>query len=292
MSGINEELRPLVSLLDDKDSVVSECVRKELASFGPEIVGRLRQMRSARDLDVPRELIDEVADSLNADFLTDEFARLVAKGGDNISLFDASCVVSALFDDTFDKESFRSRFYRCSSEFMAESSDQRTAVENIRIFNHIFFFRQRFAVYDVEMKELEYALVSKALHSGKGNPFTIAFIYLMLARIVGLPLEVMSFPGGFVPVYVEGGKELFYVNVYRNGEIFMKDRLQEFISALGVPIDMKSFKVSGDATLMTIYLESLQYLFMGKGDENRCSVIGRLLEYLGPERYLTMDEEA
>ena len=39
-----EELEPLVALLDDRDSVVTELVNNRLMSFGPEVVRSLRKV--------------------------------------------------------------------------------------------------------------------------------------------------------------------------------------------------------------------------------------------------------
>lgn len=286
-----EEFASLVSLLDDKDIVVSECVRKRLSSLGSSVVGRLRQLRSDSSLGVAPEIIDDVADSLNAEFRIGEFADLVGRSRDGLPLFEASCIISALFDREFNRAFYESQYLRASSEYVAEASDQRTAVENIRIFNHIFFHRLDFTVYDVEMKDPKYSVISTVMRTHQGNPFAIAFIYYMIAQVAGLPLRVLCFPGGFVPVYVENGKELFYINVYRNGEIFLKERLREFMSALGLQIDLDSFSIKDEKALMTIYLESLQFVFSGSNSESQQRTVERALDLLGPDRYLSVDED-
>jgi len=297
MNCDREEFVSLVSLLDDKDIVVSECVRKRLSSLGSSVVASLRQMRGEASLGVAPEIIDGVADSLNADFCLQEFSDLVAKCRDGLPLFEASCIVSSLFDREFVKSHYESQYLRASSEYVAEASDQRTAVENIRIFNHIFFRRLGFTVFDVEMKEPKYAVVSRVMRSREGNPFAIAFIYYMIAQVAGLPLRVLCFPGGFVPVYVENGQELFYINVYRNGEIFHKERLREFMSALGLQIDLSAFTVKDEKALMTLYLESLQFVFGGtssnaaQASQAQLRALDSALNLLGPDRYLSVDED-
>ena len=166
----------------------------------------------------------------------------------------------------------------------------RTGIENIRILNHIFFHRLKFTLYDVQLQDPKYAPVSDALKTRNGNPFTLAFIYLMICQVAGLPVELVCFPGGFIPVYVEGGKVLFYINIYRGGDIFLKDRLQGFLKATGLKIDQQNFRRRDESAMLTLYLESLLYIHSNRKDDKKSAVNDRALNCLGPERYLTIDE--
>lgn len=287
-----DELNSLVELLDDRDTVVSECVRKRLGEYGTEAVRELLSLSCRQDDDSMKEILRDTAADINSESGLRKFEELAWSGIGRLSLFEGSFIASSIIDPSLQRDTYEDLFLRCSSEYVAESSDQRTSVENIRIFNHIFFHRLHFAIYDVEMSELKYALTSDALRTRQGNPFTVAYIYVMTAKFAGLPLEILTFPGGFVPVYVENGKEMFYINVYRNGEIFLKDRLTEFISALGLAVDISSFKVRDDNALLSIYLESLQYICSNAGEEKKCLALGRALDILGTERFLSIDEEA
>ena len=113
----------------------------------------------------------------------------------------------------------------------------------------------------------------------------------MICQVSGLPVELVCFPCGFIPVYVEGGKVLFYINLYRGGDIFLKDRLNQFLQATGLKIDAQSFRRRDESAMLTLYLESLLYIHAGRKDEKMSGVIERALNILGPERFLTIDEQ-
>lgn len=286
-----KELDCLIELFDDPDTVVGECVNKRLVEMGETAVRQLCMRRDSLSDESLKALIDSRVFDINLTLKLNSFANLVQNSHSGLSLFEGSYLVSSMLDPSLQRDSFEEHFFRCSGEYMAESSDQRTAVENIRIFNHIFFHRLHFNLADVDMQDIRYALISEVIKSRSGNPFAIAFLYIMISQLAGLPLRVLSFPGGFVPVYVENGKELFYINVYRNGEIFLKDRLNEFMSALGITIDKSAFKLRDESVLMSIYLESLQFIYSNSGDEKKCQAVGRALDILGTERFLSVDEE-
>ncbi|MBQ2598040.1 MAG: hypothetical protein II580_00040 [Bacteroidales bacterium] len=285
-----EELEPLVALLDDRDSVVTELVNSRLQSFGPEVVRSLRN-RAERESDPERKaLVVERGKWLNTEFKLADLQDFVTRSPGPLSLFEGSWIISSLLDWTLQRERYEDLFYRCSGEYLAEGSDQRTGVENIRILNHIFFHRLKFTLYDVQLRDPKYALVSDALKDRAGNPFTLSFIYLMICQISGLPIEMLCFPGGFVPAYVEHGRILFYINLYRGGELFPQDRLEQFMKATGLKIDKSAFRRRDESAMLTLYLESLLYIYSGRKNEAMSTLLDRALTILGPERFLTIDE--
>ena len=285
-----EELESIVALLDDRDTVVTEAVDRRLASYGPEAVRSLRN-RSEREEDaVKKELIVERAKSLNTQFKLADLQDFVTRRPGPLSLFEGGWIISSLLDWTLRRERYEDLFFRCSQEYLAESSDQRTGVENIRILNHIFYHRLKFTLYDVQLRDPQYALVSDVLKTRCGNPFALAFIYLMICQLSGIPVELLCFPGGFVPTYVENGKILFYINLYRGGELFPQDRLSTFLKATGLKLDRSTFRRRDESAMLTLYLESLLYIHANRGDEALRSLLDRALSILGPERFLTSDE--
>ncbi|MBQ6958800.1 MAG: hypothetical protein IJP77_09610 [Bacteroidales bacterium] len=285
-----EELEPLVDLLDDRDTVVTELVNSRLVSFGPEVVRSLRN-RAEREKDPVRKmLLAERGKMINTEFKLADLQDFITRAPGPLSLFEGSWIISSLLDWTLQRERYEDLFYRCSGEYLVEGSDQRTGVENIRILNHIFYHRLKFTLYDVQLRDPAYALVSDALKNRCGNPFVLAFIYLMICQISGLPVELLCFPGGFVPAYVEGGKILFYINLYRGGELFPQDRLDQFLKATGLRLDKQAFRRRDESAMLTLYLESLLYIHAGRKNEKMSALLDRALTILGPERYLSIDE--
>lgn len=285
-----EELEPLVDLLDDRDTVVTELVNSRLVSFGPEVVRSLRN-RAEREKDPVRKmLLAERGKMINTEFKLADLQDFITRAPGPLSLFEGSWIISSLLDWTLQRERYEDLFYRCSGEYLVEGSDQRTGVENIRILNHIFYHRLKFTLYDVQLRDPAYALVSDALKNRSGNPFVLAFIYLMICQISGLPVELLCFPGGFVPAYVEGGKILFYINLYRGGELFPQDRLDQFLKATGLKLDKQAFRRRDESAMLTLYLESLLYIHAGRKNEKMSALLDRALTILGPERYLTIDD--
>ncbi len=273
------ELDALICLLNDDDLVVSRCVDERLRSFGPDIVPMLLKERAF-----------DKAQALNIGFRLEEFRLHVSRGKESVSLFESSFLICSIIDCTLTRSKYEDIFFRCTSEYQREASDTRTAFENINVFNHIFYERLGFTLYDMVLGKREYALVSTSLESRRCNPVVMVFIYIMIAGSCGLPLMPLLFPGGIVPVYMENGKELFYVNVFRKGEIFYRHNLGDSLKFIGSTLGNIEFKVRDEAALLTIYLESLQIVFSRCGDRQISSALDSVLSLLGSDRYLTIEE--
>lgn len=284
-----EILEPLVALFDDRDTVVTDLVDQRLASLGTEVVRSLHN-RAERESDpVQKAAIVERARRLNATFRLDEFQDFINRSPAPLSLFEGGWFISSLFDWTLSRERYEALFYACLEAYQVEYSDMRTGVENIRILNHVLYRRLKFTLYDVQLKDPQHAFLSDSLHSREGNPFVLAYIYLAICQSAGLSVELLCFPGGFVPAYVENGRILFYINIYRGGELFPQDRLEGFLKATGLQIDHSAFRRRDESSMLTLYLESLLYIHAGLKDEKKSALIERALDMLGPERFLTID---
>ena len=272
-----DELDALIELLDDDDNVVRNCVDERLRSFGPQVVGALLDAGAG-----------DKAESLNTEFRLGDLKRLLVRSGGSVSLFDGAFMVCSIADCTLRRRELESSFFKCVSEYQKEASDDRTAFENIGVFNHIFFERLGFTLYDMGLSNPEYALVSKALENRSCNPLTMVYVYIMVAQTCGLPLLPLCFQGGVVPVYMENGKELFYVNVYRKGEIFYRHNLGASLKFIGSALGNIEFKVRDERSLLAIYVESLQIVFSRSGSGRLSSALESVLALIGPERFLTI----
>ena len=287
-----EELRYLADLFDDPDEVVSSCVDKRIAEMGHEVIPELERMRHNEPDPVFKRILSDRILRYNAEFRTADLHRYALhEATQPTTLYEGCFLASSLLNPQITRDRFEEAFYQCACEFQAEASDNRTALEEIGVFNHLFYHRLRFTVCDQNLTSAKNAMLYDTLKSRRGNPFAIATVYMMLAEEVGLPLLPLCFPGGFVPAYVEDGKELFYVNLMQNGEVFPQTRLKDYLIGQGIPFDHNRFLLRRQTVMLNIYLESLEYLFEKTGDDASCERIMKALDALGDERFLLTEDK-
>ncbi len=278
------ELQDLVSLFDDPDETVAACVDRRLLEMGREVLPALEELRHSEQDPKRTQLIAERQRRYNEEFRLEDLKRLSRSCGTaGFSLFEAAFLISSLCDYTLTRETFTQAVETCASAYRNEASDERTALENAKIFGHIFFHRLGFTVRDEAMTDPSCGHLPSVLEQKKGNPIAIAYLFFLLAEENGLPLYPLCFPGGFVPAWLEDGKELFYINLQAEGDILM---LRDLKAA-----DVNHAALRSVSVLPVMLLESLQYQAVAAHNATRSSLLERALDLFGSERFLTVDDD-
>jgi hypothetical protein len=280
----------LISLLDDPDDSVTRVVRERIANMGFPIAGILQNvMRRSENQVLTRRLKRLIAD-IELDHVFDELCAW-REGRDpdllkGISLILQVVSPSASFDRIFEI------VLDISKEVWLELSDQKTMMERIHLFNHIFYHRIRFKAVDPFLKELDKALLDRALETKQANPVLLGLLYMAVADQAGIPVCAMAFPGGFLPACIdENGRILFYINVCQSGEAFALEQLFSLLKEWGFYVTEKQFTPCDAVSLAGIYAESLYFIADNIGDKEMERRLEQTLKFFGDKRILLIEED-
>lgn len=274
MSADDHLLRDLIRLFDDTDETVTQCVDSRLRAMGRSVVRSLARAAAEAQDESERKLILDRMSGINLEFRLEDLRRLAASSsGEGFSLYEPAFVISSAFDAGLTREEFQRMYCGCAAAFQEGISELRTAPENMEIFNHIFFRTLGFSISDDNFTDPESALLPDVMARRRGNPFSIAFLWFMMAEEAGLPLYPACFKGGFIPAYLENGRELFYVNLNDKGALFSE--------AGGQIAHVHSRRV-----IPGIWAESLSAVFSRCAMERRRSLAELMLAAWTGERFL------
>ncbi len=271
----------LIDLLDDPDEAVARCVEERIMQLGREALSAMEKAASDETDPKRRLLIRRRREMFNGRMRTADLKAIskTARSG-GFSLYEPVFTISSLLDADLSREQFQESFIACASHFEGEISPQRTALENVEIFNHIFFDRLRFKVVDHDLKSPSNALLTEMLATGRGNPFTVAVLYFLLAEEQHINLLPLCFGGGFVPACVERGEELFCIDTSGGGRIFPSDGL----SGKGASLHPRG-------VIPGIWMESLIETYSLCHDHEKESLVTKALEAYTSERFLDRGED-
>ncbi len=285
----DQELSYLVSLFDDPDEVVSDVVKKKILERGEPVLNELKTMLANEKVKKKQKLISDKLFYFNGELKINQLKAFSQNG--YLSLCEGSYLISSLLTVGLERDYFYNLVTPIVSDIMSELSEDKTGVENVKIFNHIFYNRYKFSVCDTFMTNENNGIVSTILSTRRGNPIAISVLYFLLAQSCDLSVFPMCFPGGFVPVYMEKGEVLFYINIFHKGEIFLEGKLHEFLDAQGLEVKDDQLEIRDERILLTIYLESLLFTYGNKEEYNVVHLIERALKCFGEERFITMEED-
>lgn len=286
--SIDTELKSIVTLLDDTDDFVIKAINKRMLGRGASVLSDLEELYNREKSYKTKGLIADKIQFLSNEFVLEEFENMLVR--EYPDLERGIYLISKLIVPDIDEIYFKDLIGVLIRDLVEEINESKTALEKMQIFNHIFYHRLLFKCGDYPVTRESTTVLTSVLSSRHGIPLSISLVYFLLARCVGLEVYPMCFPGGFVPSYVENDKILFYMDIFREGEIFSESRLKYYLENQGVDIDTSAFEVRDDRTLLLVYLEVLHFMYTQKGDEYIVSVLDRALKFFGDERVLESGE--
>lgn len=286
--SVDTELKSIVTLLDDTDDFVVEAINKRMLGRGVSVLTDLEVLYNKEKSYRTKGLIADKIQYLSNEFVLDELGRMV--NHEYPDLERGIYLISKLIVTDIDEIYFKDLLGILIRDLVTEISEEKTALEKMQIFNHIFYHRLLFKCGDYPITRESTTVLTSVLSSRHGVPLSISLTYFLLARCVGLEVYPMCFQGGFVPAYIEKDKILFYMDIFRDGEIFSESRLKYYLENQGVDIDTSAFEVRDDRTLLLVYLEVLHFMYTQKEDEYFTELIGRALSLFGDDRILENGE--
>ena len=281
----DSELLSLFYLMEDPDPVIRDAVRERLVERGEDAVEQIERFVLPQMEEERKEKYFLLLDEIRADIAIDQLSFLLKDPQPKLD--KALYLITRVADTSAVEIIYFSTLENLMDEISLEISEDKTPVENIGIFNFLFFKRFGFRHTDTKMQRPEAALLDRVLLSRGGNPVTVTLAFFLLAGLTGLPVYPLCFPGGFVPVYLDQqGNILFYLNIFKQGTIFAEDTLKQFFEEIGMAYNPENLRIEEERALLSIYAELLSFVYKNNGDQVVGHRIDRVIGLLGGRRYL------
>ncbi len=289
------EIRALITLIDDPDEGIYTEVRNRIVSLGDEVVPVLERAWEYDDLgDLFRNRIEDILHTIHLGGVTD---RLKAwKEGGCEDLLEGALIISRYRYPDMDEMKVKARLASVRQDIWLELNDHLTAFEKVRVFNHIFFQVHGFKGNKRNYHAPQNSYINEVLDSRKGNPLSLAIIYQVLAEDLGLPMRGVNLPNHFVLAYLDeesiGGADagqegeevvLFYVNAFSQGDILGRNEINEFLSKLNIDPRPSFFVPCSNLEIIRRQLNNLANSYQKMGDSERAEDLERLRDLLGKE---------
>lgn len=282
---LDSELISLMSLMDDPDLVVRNAVRERLIERGEDSIEQIERFFIPQLPKQDRDKYILYLEEIKAEIAIERLLVLLKDPQPILS--KALFLITKIADSSAEESIYLTVLDSLRNEIELEISEEKTPIENVEIFNFIFFRRFGFKHSEAQLIKTEGALIDRVLLSRVGNPVTVTLSYFLMAGAVGLPIYPLSFPGGFVPVYLDNsGRILFYLNVFKQGAIFLEDTLKQFFEDIKISYNPELLRVDQERDLLAIYAEFLSFIYKKNDNENVASRLDRVISLIGGQKYL------
>ncbi len=263
----NKELLALIRLLDEPDEKIFSTVSKKIIEYGTEAVPVLEDAWNYATTKIELKRTEDLIEKIQ---LEDTFQKLAAWAKDrNSDLLEAFALISAFHKPDALMDNMIESVQKIYRDLWLEMNDELTALEKIRVVNHVFFEVYRFEGFQNKIIDVHAYMLDDILRVQKGNTFSLALLYLIVTQKLGLPVFGVNLPHHFILAYMDDtrlikpaskydeGEVLFYVNPFNKGAVFRKSEIELFIKQLHIKVHDSFFLPCDNLTVIRRLLNEL-----------------------------------
>ncbi len=284
-----QELEALVQLLDDPETSVYQEVSKRLKSYGSDILPYLKEARTNAFHSLVDARLREIIHYLQHQHLYAELHHWYLT--EEQELLKGFLLVSKSRYPELEEDRLIRQVEKITRDVWLELNKELTALAKIRILNHIIFRVHGFQGDTEQPNAPSNYYLNNVLETRKGNPLSLSILYLSVARRLGIPLFGINLPKHFVlgyaaeekrgrKVIVNEKKMRFYINPFRQGQIFSSADISSFLKQMKVREREHHFLPCEDITIIRRLIINLINAYKSGGDSSREEALRSLYEAL------------
>jgi regulator of sirC expression with transglutaminase-like and TPR domain len=232
-----KELKALISLLDDSDDEIVNIASSNLMNQGLSAIPELEKAWETTLNETLQERLESVIQNIQFNEAMQNLRSWNDSGSESI-LEGAIYLAKFQFPD-ITVESIDKEIDKIKQDVWLELNNNLTALEKIKIINYILFEIHKFRRNSSNFYSPQNSFINQVLETKRGNPISLAIIYLAVANKLNLPVYGVNLPKNFILAYKDEYRQydsedetediLFYINPYNKGSVLGKREIDYFI---------------------------------------------------------------
>lgn len=234
----NKELNALVNLIDEPDEKAFDSIREKIHSYGKEAIPYLERALDISFDNFLQERAGEIIKDIRQGELYSDFTNWINTSSSD--LLKGFLLVTRTQYPDISEEELTIKVEQMKMDAWLELNDNLTALENIKVLNHIIFHVHNFGGNIINPLAPQNYYLNTLLESKKGSALSLGMLYIIIAQKLNIPIYGVNLPQHFILAYVSdlAGEAptlddvLFYINPFSNGAVFTKREIDLFIRQL------------------------------------------------------------
>jgi regulator of sirC expression with transglutaminase-like and TPR domain len=188
----NSKLKALIDLLDDPDNMVYESVEKELLKEDIQIIPALEKKWENSYDENCQDRIENIISNLHFKKTKNRLKNWI-RSKENDLFKGFICVDRFQYPD-INLLNIKYKMEEIKKSVWLEFKDSFTLVEKTTILNHFLYNIHGFSINHNNLQSPQNCYLNQLLDTKLGNPVSLAVLYTILARKLGLPARLVDFP--------------------------------------------------------------------------------------------------
>ena len=267
-----KEVIALITLLDDPDDGIYSEVKNRFIILGPPAIPHLETAWENSFDALMQKRIEGIIHTIQ--FKALQNALKFWSENEQDDLFKGCCIIARYQYPDLDENKLKKQLHQIKQDVWLELHDDLTAIEKVKIINHILFEVHQFGGNITNYHAPQNSFINVVLETKKGNPVMLSVIYALVCKELGIPIYGVNLPQHFVLAYVNdfanlidpsdktlSDNILFYVNPFSKGLIFNQGDVDSFIKQLNVEPEIKHYLPCSNLDIIKRILNNLIYSF-------------------------------
>jgi regulator of sirC expression with transglutaminase-like and TPR domain len=283
------ELKALVSLLEDDDQQIVLHVEDKIRSLGNEIIPYLEKAWEENFNPVVQKRLEELIHELQFSLLKH---RLQAwRDSPEQDLLTGMWLIATYQYPDLDLEKLRQELEQLYYEAWLELKPQNHPYDQVKILNSVVFGKLKFSGNTKNFHSPANSMINIVLDTRKGNPISLCVVYMLIAQKLKMPVFGVNLPNLFILTYKDPNYTQFYINAFNRGLIFSKEDIDNYIAELRLNPEEMFYQPCSHSDILARVLRNLINSFEKLGEHDKTEEVKVLLYTLtgGPGMDAGMD---
>jgi regulator of sirC expression with transglutaminase-like and TPR domain len=270
----DNELKALVSLLDDQDEQIVTQVVDKIRSLGREAIPYLEQEWEHNFNPSVQRRIEVLIHDLQYELL--KFRIQEWYESKDQDLLTGLWLIATYNYPDLEIEKLKQELEQIYYEAWLEFKPDLYPFDQIKVLNGVLFSKLKFGANTKNFHSPGNSMINIVLESRKGNPITLSVIYMLVAQKLKMPVYGVNLPNLFIVTYKDD-KNQFYVNAFNKGLIFSKQDIENYIHELRLTPQDSFFEHCSSLEIVRRVFRNLIMSFDKMGEHEKAEEVKELL---------------
>ncbi len=261
------EIIALISLLDEKEDDLSNQIINNLIECGNKAMPFLLDFSNDNLDDILETRIYYIIDKIQYNDTTDKLIKWNI--AENKSLLEAWIIITQYFSYLDDEQLFIDYINKTKYDIWVELNDSQTALEKIKIFNHVFFQLHKIKIDKHYLSNPDSFLLENIILNKIGAPFAISLLYQIIANKLEIPLLGLNYLEYSMLAYIKNESKtksiktltkddiLFYIIITDKLNVVATKDIDIIFNQFNIPIEDRIYTPCSQNETINILLTSI-----------------------------------
>ncbi len=280
------EIIALINLLDDPNEDVFRMVEENLLQEGLNIIPALEEAWESSPDKFHQGRLEDMIHQLQFSSTENNFSRWIREGFND--LLEGIYLVARFQFPELSYTEVNDQVEQIKKDVWIELNDNLTALEKVKILNHIIFKIHKFSDNESNYYDPNNSYINKVLESKRGNPISLGILYSSIGQRLGLPIYGVNLPKNFILAYKDSSDLyetddediLFYINPFKHGAVLGRREIDFFLKQHKIEPRKEFYVPCSNIEIVTRVLNNLINAYSKEKNQNKIDQIEKIIGML------------